>query len=148
MATLRSSSTGLTVQQEAFVHMYFTTKNGTQSYLEVYDCNYETARKECQKLLRMPAVKEYLEYLMQTVRNDRILTAEQVLVGLSDTAKGDDAKLPRHQKIYGKEKVKALELLAKHHQLLTEVTKAEVTHKVQFVDDLSDDMGGDDSGNQ
>ena len=78
---------------------------------------------------------------MDTVRNDRIMTAEEVLVGLSDIARGDDTKLARHQKIYSKDRVKALELLAKHYQLLTEVSKQEIEQKVVIVDDIGGDVG-------
>ena len=128
---------GLTPSEEIFAIEYFATKNATQSYLKAYpDVTYSVANSNGYLLKDKPEVKAFIKFLMDTVRNDRIMTAEEVLVGLSDIARGEDTKLARHQKIYSKDRVKALELLAKHYQLLTEVSKQEIEQKVVIVDDI------------
>ena len=133
---------GLTPSEEIFAIEYFTTKNATQAYLTAYpDASYTTANSHGYILKDKPEVKAFIKFLMDTVRNDRIMTAEEVLVGLSDIARGNDTKLSRHQKIYTKDRVKALELLAKHYQLLTEVSKQEIEQKVIIVDDIGGDVG-------
>lgn len=132
---------GLTPEEQLFAIEYFTTKNATQSYKKVYtNASYSTANNLGYLLKEKPEVKAYLKFLMDTVRNDRIMTAEEVLVGLSDIARGEDTELAKHQKIYSKDKVKALELLAKHYQLLTEVSKQEVEQKVIIVDDIGGEL--------
>jgi len=133
---------GLTPSEEIFAIEYFTTKNATQAYLKAYpDASYTTANSHGYILRDKPEVKAFIKFLMDTVRNDRIMTAEEVLVGLSDIARGEDTKLAKHQKIYSKDRVKALELLAKHYQLLTEVSKQEIEQKVVIVDDIGGDVG-------
>lgn len=128
---------GLTHEEELFAIEYFTTKNATQSYRKVFpNASYSTANNLGYLWKEKPEIKAFLKFLMDTVRNDRIMTAEEVLVGLSDIARGDDTEMARHQKIYVKDRVKALELLAKHYQLLTEVSKQEVEQKVIIVDDI------------
>lgn len=132
---------GLNYDEELFAIEYFTTLNATQSYMKIRpDLTYMTAQKKGMELKNKPEVKEFLAHLMDTVRNDRIMTAEEVLVGLSDIARGDDSDLGRHQKIYVKDKVKALELMAKHYLLLTDVSKQEIDQKVTIVDDLGGEM--------
>ena len=137
---------GLTELEELFALEYFATKNATQSYLKVYNCNYNTAHAEGTRMRNKPEIKAYLQHLHETVRNDRIMTAEEVLIGLSEMARGDDSNRQRHQKIYAKDRTKALELLAKHYSLLTEVVKSEIEQRVIIVDDINDsgiDFGGD-----
>ena len=128
---------GLSNEEQLFAIEYFTTKNATQSYKKVFPkASYATANNLGYLLKEKPEVKAYLKFLMDTVKNDRIMTAEEVLVGLSDMARGEDTELAKHQKIYSKDKVKALELLAKHYLLLTEVSKQEIEQKVIIVDDI------------
>ncbi len=134
---------GLTELEELFALEYFTTKNATQSYKKVFNSNYNTANQEGWKLRDKPEVQDFLRFLTETVRNDKIMTAEEVLVGLSEIARGDDNTLPRHQKIYSKDRQKALEALAKHYALLTEVSKQEVEQRVVIVDDMTDETDGE-----
>ena len=134
---------GLTEKEELFALEYFTTKNATQSYLKVFNCTYNTANQKGWRLKEKNEVKEYLRFLVETVRNDKIMTAEEVLVGLSDMARGDDTALARHQKIYAKDKQKALEALAKHYALLTDVSKQEIEQRVVIVDDMEDSLDGE-----
>lgn len=130
---------GLTELEMLFAIEYFTTKNATQSYLKVYGGKYSVANTVGHKLRRKKEVQAYIDHLMKEVVNDKIMSAEEVLIGLSDLARGNDTELARHQKIYAKDKTKALELLAKHYALLTEVSKQEIEQKVMIVDD----MGGE-----
>jgi phage terminase small subunit len=129
---------GLDMDEELFAIEYFTTKNASQSYLKIKpEASYQTALSSGHRLKIKPEVKLYIKHLMDTVKNDRLMTAEEVLVGLSDIGRGDDTKQGRHQKIYAKDKVKALELLAKHYQLLVDVSKMEIEQKVIIVDDMN-----------
>jgi phage terminase small subunit len=132
----KNNKWGLTELERLFAIEYFTTKNATQSYLKTYGGKYSTANGKGHKLREKKEVKAFLNHLFETVKNDKILTAEEVLIGLSNLARGNDTDLAKHQKIYAKDKTKALELLAKHYALLTEVSKQEIEQKVTIVDDM------------
>ena len=150
---------GLTDAEMDYCHHYFKTKNKTRSYMAAYNCTWENACKQGWREHKKPQVLAYIKNMMDNMRNDSILSAEEVLVNLSEMAVGKDDNLPKHQKVYGKERVKALELLAKHYALLVEVTKGEISHKVAIVDDIAElddetdpldtettETGGGDSG--
>jgi len=131
----------LSVQEMTFAMEYFTTHNATQSYMKAFGSSYNVSNTEGHKLKRKPHIKAYIEYLAKETTNDLIMTAEEVLIELSAMAKGLDEELPKHQKIYSKDKVKALELMAKHHTLLTDVLKSEVEQRVVIVDDIMEVEG-------
>lgn len=137
---IKTNEWGLTDKEEMFALEYFTTKNATQSYMKAFGVQRPYAVRAGNQLLQNPNVDAFIKHLMDTVRNDKILTAEEVLVGLSEVARGEDGS-KKHQKIYAKDKLKALELLAKHYSLLTDVSRQEIEQKVIIVDDLDGATG-------
>lgn len=100
---------GLTLKQKRFADEYIKTGNGTQSALNAYDTNSNTAGVIASENLRKPSVEAYIAKRM----NARELSREYVLNKLIDELedKNEDNPVVR---------VKVLELLGKALRMYSE----------------------------
>ena len=61
------SKLGLTAKERAFCESYVKTYNAGQAYMEVYDCKLNTALSDGYKMLKRPAIIEYIKELQQAL---------------------------------------------------------------------------------
>lgn len=143
----------LTVKQEKFCLAYVEKGNATQAAI---DAGYSkrSARAIGTETLQNPAVRARVEALLQEIQNEKIADATEVLqfltacmrgqveeetvvVELIGDGMGSAAKIIK-KKIGGREKVKAGELMAKRHGLLTDKLDVNIPVTVVIEDDYGD----------
>lgn len=120
----------LNMKQKLFCERYIKDFNATQSYLEVYGCEYDTARANAPKLLKREDIRLYIQDLIkENVSQD--LTADRILYELMDLAFNHDGSIPPNIRL------QALQHLSKLMGM--EVTKVQM-EQVVFVgeDDIHD----------
>ena len=120
----------LNAKQKLFCERYIKDFNATQSYLEVYECEYDTARANATKLLKREDVRLYIQELIkENVSQD--LTADRILYELMEIAFSHDGSIPPNIRL------QALQHLSKLMGM--EVTKVQM-EQVIFVgeDELKD----------
>ena len=61
------SKLGLTAKERAFCVEYVKTYNAGQAYMAVYDCKKNTALSDGYKMLKRPAIIEYIKELQQAL---------------------------------------------------------------------------------
>ena len=61
------SKLGLTAKERAFCDEYVKTYNAGQAYMAVYDCKKNTALSDGYKILKRPAIIEYIKELQQAL---------------------------------------------------------------------------------
>ena len=61
------SKLGLTAKERAFCYEYVKTYNAGQAYMAVYDCKLNTALSDGYKMLKRPAIIEYIKELQQAL---------------------------------------------------------------------------------
>ena len=61
------SKLGLTAKERAFCEEYVKTYNAGQAYMAVYDCKLNTALSDGYKMLKRPAIIEYIKELQQAL---------------------------------------------------------------------------------
>ena len=61
------SKLGLTAKERAFCNEYVKTYNAGQAYMAVYDCKKNTALSDGYKMLKRPAIIEYIKELQQAL---------------------------------------------------------------------------------
>ena len=61
------SKLGLTAKERAFCDEYVKTYNAGQAYMAVYDCKKNTALSDGYKMLKRPAIIEYIKELQQAL---------------------------------------------------------------------------------
>ena len=59
------SKLGLTAKERAFCDEYVKTYNAGQAYMAVYDCKKNTALSDGYKMLKRPAIIEYIKELQK-----------------------------------------------------------------------------------
>lgn len=69
----------LTPEQQIFCIYYSRTFNATQSYLNAFHCNYDTANAEGYKLLVKPCIKEEINRLKELKRQQIIAEADDIV---------------------------------------------------------------------
>ena len=69
----------LSPEEQMFCIYYSRTFNATQSYLNVFQCNYNTANAEGYKLLVKPCVKAEIERLKEIKRQQIVASAEDIV---------------------------------------------------------------------
>ena len=118
--TARRQASGLTPRQARFVKEYLVDLNGTQAAIRA-GYSAHTANKQSTRLLTNADIKAAVDAGAAKQHAQLDLTAEKVLTELLGvgyaTVKSKDIRVP--------DKLRALELLAKHLGLLTE----QVDHK-------------------
>ena len=55
----------LTAKERAFCEEYVKTYNAGQAYMKIYDCKLNTALSDGYKMLKRPAIIEYIKKLQQ-----------------------------------------------------------------------------------
>lgn len=156
---------GMNKRQRDFADEYIITGNAEQSAIKAgYSDNY--ARGQSYKLLANVGIKAYVEGRLEEIQNEKILTQTEILVMLSEIAKGeipefkevvtkkgefvvnpnsDDGK---KQLVYNEsvelipippktsDKNKALELLGKRYAMWTDKQEVSGDVGVTIVDDV------------
>ena len=61
------SKLGLTAKERSFCEEYVKTYNAGQAYMAVYDCKLNTALSDGYKMLKRPAIIEYIKELQQAL---------------------------------------------------------------------------------
>lgn len=64
---MAKSKLGLTAKERAFCEEYVKTYNAGQAYMAVYDCKPNTALSDGYKILKRPAIIEYIKELQQAL---------------------------------------------------------------------------------
>ena len=73
------SKLGLTAKERAFCESYVKTYNAGQAYMEVYDCKKNTALSDGYKMLKRPAIINYIKELQQALV-DRYADAAAIIL--------------------------------------------------------------------
>ena len=61
------SKLGLTAKERAFCEEYVKSYNAGQAYMAIYDCKKNTALSDGYKILKRPAIIEYIKELQQAL---------------------------------------------------------------------------------
>ena len=64
---MAKSKLGLTAKERAFCEEYVKTYNAGQAYMAVYDCKLNTALSDGYKMLKRPAIINYIKELQQAL---------------------------------------------------------------------------------
>ena len=64
---MAKSKLGLTAKERAFCDEYVKTYNAGSAYMAVYDCKKNTALSDGYKMLKRPAIIEYIKELQQAL---------------------------------------------------------------------------------
>lgn len=113
-----------TKRQQLFVNEYLQSFNATQSAKAAgYSGNDNTLAQRGHELVRNSKIAELISQRL----SESAMSADEVLMRLAETARND--KKPTHQ-------LRALELLAKHHGLLSDVLKIKVEDELNSALDL------------
>ena len=144
----------LNARQKAFCEYYVACSNATEDAIKA-GYSKKTARVIGQENLTKPALKNYIDEMIQKLESERIASAEEVLQNLTAMMRGEiqeevvviegngdyssSASIIKKQ-VSAKERIKAAELLGKRHSLWTDKTKIEGTLPVMIVgeDDLDE----------
>lgn len=134
--------TKMSEKHKAFCQEYAIDMNGQRSAKAV---GYNP--RSAYQILARPDVQAYGKWLADSMRTERIATAQEVLERVTLIARGDakeEVVLPDGRTVLKgslvKDITKANELLMKHYKLLTDVqeVKTETVIKVEFEDDEED----------
>ena len=124
----------LNARQKAFCEYYVVCSNATEAAIKA-GYSKKTARVIGQENLTKPALKKYIDELMQKLESERIgrPSTYASIIGFSS------ARVMKKQ-VSAKERIKAAELLGKRYALFTDKTKIEGTLPVMIVgeDDLDE----------
>lgn len=144
----------LNARQKAFCEFYVACGNATEAAKKA-GYSERTARVIGQENLTKPALKKYIDEMMQELEEKRMASAEEVIKFLTASMRGEieeevivvegqgdgfsEARKEKKQ-ISAKERIKAAELLGKRHMLWTDKAKIEGTIPVMIVgeDELED----------
>ena len=78
------SKLGLTAKERAFCNEYVKTYNAGQAYMAVYDCKKNTALSDGYKMLKRPAIIEYIKELQQALVERYVDASAIILEELMD----------------------------------------------------------------
>ena len=86
------SKSGLTAKERAFCYEYVKTYNAGQAYMAVYDCKKNTALSDGYKMLKRPAIIEYIKELQQAL-TERYVDAASIILNelMEDIVYRDEA---------------------------------------------------------
>ena len=73
------SKLGLTAKERAFCYEYVKTYNAGQAYMAVYDCKKNTALSDGYKMLKRPAIINYIKELQQAL-TERYVDAASIIL--------------------------------------------------------------------
>ena len=69
----------LTAKERAFCEEYVKTYNAGQAYMKIYDCKKNTALSDGYKILKRPAIIEYIKKLQQAL-TERYVDAAAIIL--------------------------------------------------------------------
>lgn len=136
-------------RQKAFADYYIESLNAFESAIRAgYSENY--AKSRSYELLENVGIKNYIEERMKEIESDRIAKAEEVLVFLSASLRGEVLEevvstesvegmvkpVILKKQISAKDRIKAAELLGKRYALFTEKVDLEGNVGVTIIDDI------------
>lgn len=131
MAYSNKEEKRLTGKQKLFCENYVS--NGyklVQAYMDAFGCSYETANANQWKIMKLPAIKNYIRELQHDRFEAMGMNADRIAKMLTDIATDPEASRT--------EQMKALELIQKQMGLQTQKVEAEVkTTTIQV--DLEDE---------
>lgn len=78
----------LTEKQKKFADFYIKLGNATQAAIEA-EYSKRTAYSQGQRLLKNVEVKRYIEKRMEEISNERIMSAKEAIILISDIANGN-----------------------------------------------------------
>ena len=73
------SKLGLTAKERAFCYEYVKTYNAGSAYMAVYDCKKNTALSDGYKMLKRPAIINYIKELQQAL-TERYVDAASIIL--------------------------------------------------------------------
>ena len=112
----------LTKKEKAFCEEYVKRGSATAAYLAAYDCEYSTANSQGCKMLRKPALRDYIIEIQKAEFAAACITAERVGLKLSEIAFA-----AKDDKDYNATaQLKALDLLQKQLGLQTQKIDADL----------------------
>ena len=76
---MAKSKLGLTAKEMAFCNEYVKTYNAGQAYMAVYDCKKNTALSDGYKILKRPAIINYIKELQQAL-TERYVDAASIIL--------------------------------------------------------------------
>ena len=137
----------LNARQKAFCEYYVASGNATDAAIKA-GYSKKTARVIGQENLTKPALKNYIDEMMQKLESERIASAEEVLQNLTAMMRGEiqeevvvvegegdgvsSARVMKKQ-VSAKERIKAAELLGKRYRLFTDKVEVERVVPVMIV---------------
>lgn len=141
----------LTPKRKAFCDAYLA--NGMNATKAAKEAGYSerTAKSQGNRLLTFVDVQEYIKKRTEELTRERIVTGDEVLAFLSDVMCGKmqetkvvvtDGDVVEHGYIDQRNQLKAAEVLAKCHGLMTQNVNHSGDLSVTFVDDLEEDDSG------
>ena len=142
----------LNERQELFCLEYIKDANATQAAIRA-GYNAKNANNTSSRLLANAKVRARIDKLMEEVKSNKIADATEVMEFLTRCMRGEveeevvynsiDGAAVVTKKIGGREQVKAAELMAKRHGLLSENVKLSGNVPLQIIDDLGSGANGD-----
>lgn len=126
----RVNDNNLTVRQQLFADEYIISLNATQAAIKAGYSN-KTAKQIGSKLLTEIDVALYIDNTLKNIQNSKIATATEVEMYLTSAIRNELTEeviifnhegeaITKTKGLAGKEKIKAAELMAKRHGLLTD----------------------------
>lgn len=139
----------LTIKQKAFADYYIELGNATEAAIKA-GYSKKTAYSIGNENLNKPEIKNYIDGKMKQIESDRIAKAEEVLVFLSASLRGEVLEevvstesvegmvkpVILKKQISAKDRIKAAELLGKRYALFTEKVDLEGNVGVTIIDDI------------
>lgn len=134
---MRHNDNGLTVKQQLFADEYLKDLNGKQAAIRA-GYSEHTAKAIANKLLTVADLKLYIGKILKSIQNSKIADATEVEQYLTSAMRNelteeiiafapDGNPLKVTKGLAGREKIKAAELMARRHGLLTDNLKQEIT---------------------
>lgn len=141
---------GLSAKRKAFCDAYLA--NGMNATRAAKEAGYseKTAKSQGNRLLTFVDVQEYIKKRTEELTRERIVSGDEVLAFLSDVMCGKmeetkivvtDGEVVERGYVDQRNQLKAAEVLAKCHGLMTQNVNHEGAVAVTFVDDLPEDGG-------
>jgi phage terminase small subunit len=115
----------LTEKQRRFCEYYLILGNGTQSVIKAGYKPNNASQIACE-LLAKPLIRRELNKMKENISNENIMSAEKVLIELTNIGLTDKNSFAR---------LKALELLGKRYNLFTDNVNIETSQVPTFIDD-------------
>lgn len=134
----------LTVKQQRFADEWLA--NGGNATQAAIDAGYskKTARSIGQENLTKPDIRAYIDERLAAIDEARVAKGTEVLEFLTEVMRGGmeetyiDKDGIQHGYVSQKNQIKAAEILARYHGLMTQNIRHEGDLSITFVEDLED----------